>query len=123
MTSKPLSPHTAAAKDIAFVTLFTLVYAMVTFERLDSGNTMQHNQDDNDNNSSNGNDNNSNSETMRFQNAMWPESLPEPTEEHIFTLLCGNTHVNWSLHMGARHKFAAKLHWRYVLCYFLLSLC
>jgi hypothetical protein len=89
---------------------------MVTFERLDSGNTMQHNQADNDNNSSNGNDNNSNSETMRFQNAMWPESLPEPTEEHIFTLLCGNTHVNWSLHMGARHKFAAKLHWRYVLC-------
>jgi hypothetical protein len=54
---------------------------------------------------------------MRFQDAVWPESLPDPKEEHIFTLLCGNTHVNWSLHMGARHKFAAKLHWRYVPCY------
>jgi hypothetical protein len=50
----------------------------------------------------------------KFQNAVWPESLPDPKEEHILTLLCGNTHVNWSLHMGARHKFAAKLHWRYV---------
>jgi hypothetical protein len=57
-------------------------------------NTMQHKKDDNDNNGINGD--NSNSETMRFQNAVWPESLPEPKEEHIFTLLCGNTHVNWS---------------------------
>jgi hypothetical protein len=62
----------------------------------------------------NNNNNNSSSKTMKIQNAVWPESLPDPKEEHILTLLCGNTHVNWSLHMGARHKFAAKLHWRYV---------
>lgn len=77
---------------------------------------MQHNNDNNDNIS--GNDNTS-SQTMRFQNAVWPESLPHANEEHIFTLLCGNTHVNWSLHMGAKHKFAAKLHWRYVICVFI----
>jgi hypothetical protein len=65
---------------------------------------------------------NDSSKTMRFQNAVWPESLPNAAEEHIFTLLCGNSHVNWSLHMGARHKFSAKLHWRYVnMCMYQLS--
>jgi hypothetical protein len=85
---------------------------------------MQHNNDNSNNkgNSSNNNSGSSNSKTMRFQNAVFPESLPDAKEEHIFTLLCGNTHVNWSLHMGARHKFAAKLHWRYVYyVYFMLS--
>jgi hypothetical protein len=51
---------------------------------------------------------------MGFENAVWPESLPDKKEEHIFTLMCGNSHYNWALHMGPSHEFASKLFWRYV---------
>jgi hypothetical protein len=52
---------------------------------------------------------------QRFQDAVWPASLPLAKETTIFSVVCGNTHYNWAAHQGATDQFSSKLFWRYVI--------
>jgi len=42
----------------------------------------------------------------------WPESLPHPHEEKIFSIICGNTHIKWAIHEGVSMAFSPTCCWR-----------
>lgn len=42
----------------------------------------------------------------------WPESLPHPHEEKIFSIICGNTHIKWAIHEGVSMEFTPTCCWR-----------
>ena len=46
--------------------------------------------------------------------AEWPDDAPYHLEESILTVICGNSHLRWSMHSGLKDNFAPILFWRYV---------
>eukprot|EP00980_Cylindrotheca_fusiformis_P014090 scaffold3702_cov126-Cylindrotheca_fusiformis.AAC.2 len=40
-----------------------------------------------------------------MKEASWPEDAPHRLEEHVLTVVCGNTHLHWAVHMGKADRF------------------
>jgi hypothetical protein len=44
--------------------------------------------------------------------AQWPDALPHPHEEKIFSVVCGNTNIKWAVHEGVGMSFSPSCCWR-----------
>ena len=42
----------------------------------------------------------------------WPESAPVEGEEHVVSLVCGNSHLHWAFHHGVKSDVNPALFWR-----------
>mmetsp|Transcript_106478 Transcript_106478/g.159276 ORF Transcript_106478/g.159276 Transcript_106478/m.159276 type:complete len:667 (-) Transcript_106478:119-2119(-) len=51
-------------------------------------------------------------ETNGLSIAEWPIDAPHPSEEQVISVVCGNTHLHWSVHSGKADNFAPILFWR-----------
>eukprot|EP00978_Attheya_sp_CCMP212_P037228 scaffold174073_cov53-Attheya_sp.AAC.1 len=53
--------------------------------------------------------------------AKWPDALPKPEEEHIASIVCGNSHLHWAFHSGLGDALSPALFWRYEIVGLLAS--
>jgi pantothenate kinase type III len=53
-------------------------------------------------------------ELGKVQEAVWPDACPSKYEDHVLSIVCGNTHLQWALHQGIHGKFLPQLFWRRV---------
>jgi len=53
-----------------------------------------------------------NEDEMAIPEATWPDAMPHPQQELIFTISCGNTHYYWAMHTGPSTELLANLYWR-----------
>lgn len=49
---------------------------------------------------------------MRLKPTQWPDALPHPHEEKIFSVVCGNTNIKWAVHEGVGMSFSPSCCWR-----------
>ena len=50
----------------------------------------------------------------KITDATWPNACPSKYEESVMSIVCGNTHLHWALHLGTNGKFMPQLFWRLV---------
>ena len=50
----------------------------------------------------------------KVTDTVWPASCPSKNEETVMSVVCGNTHLGWALHLGINGKFLPQLFWRLV---------
>lgn len=65
-----------------------------------------------DHNNHNHNDDDDDDDEVTIPEATWPEAMPHPQQELIFTVSCGNTHYYWAMHTGPSSELLANLYWR-----------
>ena len=52
-----------------------------------------------------------------YMESSWPECAPSEEEEHIVSIVCGNSHLHWAFHNGVKTDVQPALFWRYVRTY------
>ncbi len=50
--------------------------------------------------------------SVRLKPTQWPDALPHPHEEKIFSVVCGNTNIKWAVHEGVGMSFSPSCCWR-----------
>lgn len=48
----------------------------------------------------------------KITDTAWPGSCPSKHEQAIISVVCGNTHLGWALHLGINGQFLPQLFWR-----------
>ena len=48
---------------------------------------------------------------VKLATTLWPDALPHPQEEKIFSVVCGNSTLKWSLHDGVGNQFVPVCVW------------
>jgi hypothetical protein len=48
---------------------------------------------------------------VKLATALWPDALPLPHEEKLFSVVCGNSSLKWALHEGPGRTFVPACVW------------
>ncbi|CAB9525163.1 Type III pantothenate kinase [Seminavis robusta] len=48
----------------------------------------------------------------KITDAVWPNACPSKHEDQVLSIVCGNTHLQWALHLGINGHFLPQLFWR-----------